>query len=124
MLSCGPFETATKASPSGTGARLGTKVPREAGHVTTEDLVLLRRARDTGSALTFYRDVLSREVRRDVGSDKMRWVTIGPPSQPEFDIVLEPPGAEASPADRDLDREELPPQMSPAAARSAHPDRV
>ena len=56
---------------------------------------------DHDKALTFYRDVLGFEVRDDVGSDKMRWITVGPPSQPEFDIVLEPPGVEASPADQE-----------------------
>jgi len=37
-----------------------------------------------------------------VGYEKMRWVTIGSPSQPEVDIVLEPPAANPnmSPDDR------------------------
>jgi predicted enzyme related to lactoylglutathione lyase len=55
---------------------------------------------DHDKALAFYRDVLGLEVRNDVGADNMRWITVGPPSQPDFDIVLEPPGAEASKVDQ------------------------
>ncbi|MEO6472907.1 MAG: VOC family protein [Aeromicrobium sp.] len=57
---------------------------------------------DPEKALTFYRDVLGFEVRNDVGKGDMRWITIGSASQAEFDIVLEPPGAEASPADKEV----------------------
>ena len=54
-------------------------------------------------ALAFYRDVLGLEVRNDVGGFGMRWVTVGAPSQPDVDIVLEPPVADpnASPADKE-----------------------
>jgi catechol 2,3-dioxygenase-like lactoylglutathione lyase family enzyme len=57
---------------------------------------------DHDKALAFYRDVLGMEVRNDVGFEGMRWVTVGSPSQPDVDIVLEPPLAHpnASPADR------------------------
>lgn len=57
---------------------------------------------DHDMALAFYRDVLGLEVRNDVSFEGMRWVTIGSPSQPDVDIVLEPPVADpnASPADR------------------------
>ncbi len=57
---------------------------------------------DHDSAVAFYRDVLGMEVRNDVRYGKMRWVTIGSPSQPEVDIVLEPPGVNPnmSPEDR------------------------
>jgi predicted enzyme related to lactoylglutathione lyase len=57
---------------------------------------------DHDKALAFYRDVLGLEVRNDVGFEGMRWVTVGPPSQPDVSIVLEPPLADpsASPADR------------------------
>jgi catechol 2,3-dioxygenase-like lactoylglutathione lyase family enzyme len=47
---------------------------------------------DHDKAVEFYRDVLGLEVRNDVRYESMRWVTIGSPSQPEVDIVLEPPG--------------------------------
>ena len=46
---------------------------------------------DHDKALAFYRDVLGLEVRNDVGFEGMRWVTVGAPSQPDVDIVLEPP---------------------------------
>jgi len=49
---------------------------------------------DPDASLAFYRDVLGFEVRNDVGAGKMRWITIGPPSQPETAIVLEPPAAD------------------------------
>ena len=57
---------------------------------------------DHDKALAFYRDVLGLEVRNDVAFEGMRWVTVGAPSQPDVDIVLEPPLADpnASPADR------------------------
>ncbi|HEX5495949.1 MAG TPA: VOC family protein [Mycobacteriales bacterium] len=57
---------------------------------------------DHDKALAFYRDVLGLQVRNDVGFEGMRWVTVGSPSQPGVDIVLEPPGMDpnASPADR------------------------
>jgi predicted enzyme related to lactoylglutathione lyase len=57
---------------------------------------------DHDEALAFYRDVLGLEVRQDVRFEGMRWVTVGPPSQPDVNVVLEPPAADpnASPADR------------------------
>jgi predicted enzyme related to lactoylglutathione lyase len=58
---------------------------------------------DHDKALAFYRDVLGMEVRNDVGFEGMRWVTVGAPSQPDVDIVLEPPAANpnSSPADKE-----------------------
>ncbi|MEU8827200.1 VOC family protein [Streptomyces sp. NPDC048636] len=57
---------------------------------------------DHDKAIAFYRDVLGLEVRNDVGYEGMRWVTVGAPSQPDVNIVLEPPLADpnASPADK------------------------
>ncbi|MET8869257.1 VOC family protein [Nonomuraea sp. NPDC004580] len=57
---------------------------------------------DHDKALAFYRDILGLEVRNDVGFEGMRWITLGSPSQPDVNIVLEPPLADpdASPADR------------------------
>ncbi|HEX5589586.1 MAG TPA: VOC family protein, partial [Candidatus Limnocylindrales bacterium] len=54
-------------------------------------------------AIAFYRDALGLEVRNDVSAYGMRWVTIGSPSQPDVNIVLEPPAADPgiSPADRE-----------------------
>ncbi|OBF44459.1 glyoxalase [Mycolicibacterium peregrinum] len=48
---------------------------------------------DPEESLAFYRDVLGFEVRLDVGKDKMRWITVGPPNQPDTSIVLYPPFA-------------------------------
>jgi catechol 2,3-dioxygenase-like lactoylglutathione lyase family enzyme len=49
---------------------------------------------DPDASLAFYRDVLGFEVRNDVGRGTMRWITVGPPSQPGTSIVLCPPGAD------------------------------
>lgn len=49
---------------------------------------------DPDAALGFYRDVLGFEVRNDVGYEGMRWITVGPPDQPDISIVLYPPGAD------------------------------
>ena len=49
---------------------------------------------DPDAALAFYRDTLGFEVRLDVGKGKMRWITVGPPSQPGTSIVLHPPAVD------------------------------
>jgi uncharacterized glyoxalase superfamily protein PhnB len=48
---------------------------------------------DPDAALAFYRDTLGFEVRNDVGYQGMRWITVGPPDQPDTNIVLYPPAA-------------------------------
>ncbi|MGN6577384.1 MAG: VOC family protein [Nocardioides sp.] len=48
---------------------------------------------DPEASLAFYRDALGFEVRNDVGQGSMRWITVGPPDQPETSIVLDPPAA-------------------------------
>jgi uncharacterized glyoxalase superfamily protein PhnB len=48
---------------------------------------------DPEASLTFYRDTLGFEVRNDVGYQGMRWITVGPPDQPQTSIVLYPPQA-------------------------------
>jgi len=48
---------------------------------------------DPDAALAFYRDKLGFEVRNDVGYQGMRWITVGPPDQPNTSIVLAPPAA-------------------------------
>jgi catechol 2,3-dioxygenase-like lactoylglutathione lyase family enzyme len=48
---------------------------------------------DPDAALAFYRDTLGFEVRGDVGQDRIRWITVGPPDQPNTSIVLYPPTA-------------------------------
>jgi predicted enzyme related to lactoylglutathione lyase len=49
---------------------------------------------DPDAALAFYRDALGFEVRIDVGSGKMRWITVGPPGQPDTSILLAPPATD------------------------------
>ncbi|WP_413450108.1 VOC family protein [Georgenia phoenicis] len=49
---------------------------------------------DPEASLAFYRDALGFEVRQDVGQGAMRWITVGPPSQPGTSIVLYPPTAD------------------------------
>jgi catechol 2,3-dioxygenase-like lactoylglutathione lyase family enzyme len=49
---------------------------------------------DPEASLAFYRDVLGFEVRTDVGSGKMRWITVGPANQPGTSILLAPPAAD------------------------------
>lgn len=46
---------------------------------------------DAEASVAFYRDVLGFEVRKDVGYDRMRWITVGPAGQPDTAIVLTPP---------------------------------
>jgi catechol 2,3-dioxygenase-like lactoylglutathione lyase family enzyme len=48
---------------------------------------------DPDASLAFYRDALGFEVRSDVGFGGLRWITVGPASQPGTSIVLEPPAA-------------------------------
>jgi predicted enzyme related to lactoylglutathione lyase len=49
---------------------------------------------DPDASLAFYRDVLGFEVRNDVGSGTMRWITVGPAGQPDTSIVLSPPAVD------------------------------
>jgi predicted enzyme related to lactoylglutathione lyase len=49
---------------------------------------------DPEASLAFYRDTLGFEVRTDVGSGKMRWITVGPADQPDTSILLAPPTAD------------------------------
>jgi predicted enzyme related to lactoylglutathione lyase len=48
---------------------------------------------DPEASLAFYRDTLGFEVRSDVGSGTMRWITVGSASQPGACILLAPPAA-------------------------------
>lgn len=51
-------------------------------------------ADDPERSLAFYRDALGFEVRGDVGHGAMRWITVGPPDQPQTSIVLHPPAVD------------------------------
>jgi predicted enzyme related to lactoylglutathione lyase len=56
---------------------------------------------DHDKALAFYRDVLGLTVTNDVGFEGMRWVTLVSPTQPDLDIVLEPPYGDPNTSDAD-----------------------
>ena len=49
---------------------------------------------DAEASVAFYRDVLGFEVRKDVGYEQMRWITVGPVGQPDTSIVLTPPAVD------------------------------
>lgn len=49
---------------------------------------------DPDASLAFYRDLLGFEVRQDVGYNGLRWLTVGPPGQPDTAIVLYPPAVD------------------------------
>jgi catechol 2,3-dioxygenase-like lactoylglutathione lyase family enzyme len=49
---------------------------------------------DPDASVAFFRDVLGFEVRADVGEGKMRWITVGPASQPDTSILLAPPAVD------------------------------
>ncbi|MFB9883400.1 VOC family protein [Planobispora siamensis] len=49
---------------------------------------------DPEAALAFYRDILGFEIRKDVGYEDMRWITVGPVGQPGTSIVLHPPAVD------------------------------
>ena len=49
---------------------------------------------DPDASLAFYRETLGFEVRKDVGYNGLRWLTVGPSDQPQTSIVLYPPGAD------------------------------
>jgi predicted enzyme related to lactoylglutathione lyase len=49
---------------------------------------------DPDASVAFYRDTLGFEVRQDVGSGKMRWITVGPAGQPDTSILLAPPAVD------------------------------
>jgi catechol 2,3-dioxygenase-like lactoylglutathione lyase family enzyme len=57
---------------------------------------------DPEASLAFYRDTLGFEVRNDVGYAGMRWITVGPVSQPGTSIVLTPPAAYPGITDEEL----------------------
>src|SRR5829696_5328575 len=49
---------------------------------------------DPDASVAFFRDALGFEVRQDVGQGTMRWITVGPPDQPDTSILLAPPAAD------------------------------
>ncbi|WP_329206417.1 VOC family protein [Streptomyces sp. NBC_01696] len=49
---------------------------------------------DPDASLAFYRDTLGFEVRSDVGSGTMRWITVGPAGRRDTSLLLAPPAAD------------------------------
>ncbi|GAA2150714.1 VOC family protein [Nocardioides koreensis] len=49
---------------------------------------------DPDASVAFYRDTLGFEVRTDVGSGTMRWITLGPADQPDTSLLLAPPAVD------------------------------
>jgi catechol 2,3-dioxygenase-like lactoylglutathione lyase family enzyme len=56
---------------------------------------------DQDEALDFYTRVLGMETRSDAQMEHMRWLTVGPPGQPEIEINLFAPGPPLPPDDAD-----------------------
>lgn len=56
---------------------------------------------DPEASLEFWRDTLGFEVRNDVGYEGMRWITVGPPGQPDVAVVLHPPAADPGISDEE-----------------------
>jgi uncharacterized glyoxalase superfamily protein PhnB len=56
---------------------------------------------DPEESLAFYRDGLGFEVRKDVGYNDMRWITVGPAGRPDMNIVLTPPAADPGVTDEE-----------------------
>lgn len=56
---------------------------------------------DAEASLAFYRDALGFEVRKDVGYEGMRWITVGPAGRPDMNIVLTPPAADPGVTDEE-----------------------
>lgn len=65
---------------------------------------------DPEASLAFYRDTLGFEVRKDVGYQGMRWITVGPAGQPDTSIVLFPP--QATPGITDQERRTIQEMMA------------
>lgn len=49
---------------------------------------------DPEASLAFFRDALGFEVRNEVEYCGMHWNTVGPPGQPDVNVVLHPPGSD------------------------------
>lgn len=56
---------------------------------------------DPDESLAFYTEVLGFEVRLDVGTPELRFITVGPPNQPNTSIVLQPPTPDPSITDNE-----------------------
>ena len=63
--------------------------------------------RDQNEALDFYTRVLGMEPRTDAQLEHMRWLTVGPPDQPDVEINLYAPGPPMPPDDAEAVRQLL-----------------
>jgi catechol 2,3-dioxygenase-like lactoylglutathione lyase family enzyme len=56
---------------------------------------------DQDEALAFWTDKIGFEVRTDqtIPAIGLRWLTVGPPNQPDLEIILLPPGGPGTPDD-------------------------
>jgi catechol 2,3-dioxygenase-like lactoylglutathione lyase family enzyme len=71
----------------------GTTMLKQVTHVGLGTL-------DQDEALEFWTDKVGFEVRNDVTIAEMggmRWLTVGPPNQPDLEIILMPPGGPGTP---------------------------
>src|SRR6185295_19375663 len=85
------------AGPRSSPDRAGTEKPRSArprslGGMNLSLKYTFLEVDDHEAALAFYRDALGLEVRQDVAMEGARWLTVGPPAQPELGIVLQTAG--------------------------------
>ncbi|PRY46526.1 VOC family protein [Umezawaea tangerina] len=62
---------------------------------------------DQDEALVFYRDVLGLELRTDTMFGTFRWLSVGPPNQPNVEVVLEIVGMARAPQDAETMKELL-----------------
>ena len=57
---------------------------------------------DPDASIAFYQDLLGFEIRKDVGYNGLRWLTVGPSGAPDaVSIVLYPPGADPGVTDEE-----------------------
>ena len=73
---------------------------------------------DRDAAVEFYCDTLGFELRNDVGYNGMHWLTVGPPGQPDVNLVLFPPGAD--PGITDDERRTITEMMAKGTYAHAH----
>ena len=60
---------------------------------------------DQDEALEFYTGTVGLEVRTDASMEGYRWLTVGPPKQPDIEIGLAAIGPPIPPADQDTVRD-------------------
>jgi catechol 2,3-dioxygenase-like lactoylglutathione lyase family enzyme len=60
---------------------------------------------DQDKALDFYTGTVGLEIRTDVSMEGYRWLTVGPPQQPDIELGLAAIGPPLPPADQDTVRD-------------------